>query len=296
MTSLRPARLAGRWYPGGSELQAVLDAWLDEARAHHAPVFAPGTGLGGLIAPHAGYVFSGMVAARAYAALGAWRPARVVVIAPSHRERFSGACVWAPPGGEDGAWSTPLGEIPVDGAFRRRLLARAPHGLFAGTAGHGEEHSLELQLPFLQRVLGSFRLLPVALGLQSPATVLEVARVLAETLDDEATLLVASTDLSHFQPLDEAHRRDQRTLATFVAAEAGSLLTALEAGHAEACGGAAVALLLETLRLAAGAVPVVEILDYRSSAEACGDTRSVVGYAAATCHQPGSAVRAKETQ
>lgn len=282
MDSLREARMAGTWYPGTSaDLRGLVDGLLQAATAEEA-VFEADTRLGGLIAPHAGYLYSGAVAARAYACLRIWRPTRVVVVAPSHREWFRGACAWAPPGSGDGSWRTPLGDVPVDGAFRERLLA-ASGRVVAGTAGHGQEHSLELQLPFLQAALGRFRLVPVAMGEQNAETALDLASGLAAALDGEPTLLVASTDLSHFHGLEDARRLDARALGIFAAGEARPLLEELHAERLEACGAGPVAAVLEALRLATGSGPRVEILDYRTSADASGDASSVVGYGAAIC-------------
>lgn len=285
MTTCRVARMAGSWYP---DQPTALASLLDELRPAARPTSsrpAPSARLAGLLAPHAGYQYSGHTAAVAYAALDEWRPVRVVVLAPSHREAFSGACAWSPVAGRaaPGSWRTPLGEIPVDDAFLERLGHALPR-LRYGQAGHGEEHSLELQLPFLQQVLGAFRLAPIVLGEQSADTVLHLSAALSEVLRDEQatcpTLLVASSDLSHFHPLDIATRLDSRFLDLFAAGDEHKLLGELAAGSCEACGGGPAAALLSCCRHLMKR-PIVEVLDYRTSAEAGGDEGSVVGYGAA---------------
>ena len=233
---IRLPRMAGSWYPGEpAALAALLDTCLGEA-APLVPLFPAATRLAGLVAPHAGYVYSGHCAGYAYASLGTWRPARVVVVAPSHREAFAGVCLWSPEPGQPaaGAWRTPLGDVEVDLELACRLREALP-GLRCGSVGHGAEHSLELQLPFLQRALGSFRLLPLVMGDQGPATVESLAGALAEVLaDGEPTLLVASTDLSHFHGDGTAAALDGRFLRLLESADGKSLQAGLEAGSAAA--------------------------------------------------------------
>lgn len=284
MLAIREARMAGTWYPARAvDLQALVDGLLGEARREtDGKGFTASTRLGGLLVPHAGYVYSGAVAARAYAMLSDWKPRRVVVLAPSHREWFPGASVWKPQGADTGCWRTPLGDVEIDGEFRDRLLTASPL-LRAGERGHGQEHSLELQLPFLQRSLGAFRLVPVSIGDQSVEVVQAVAEALASALGEEPTLLVASTDLSHFHPRDEARRRDADTLEAIRRANPAELAAALRGERLEACGAGPVVALLEALRIATGHAPRVEILDHRSSADAGADPDSVVGYGAAIC-------------
>jgi len=283
--SVRPPCMAGSWYPGRPEALAALLDRLRPGPGETTVHADPDSRVVGLLAPHAGYVYSGATAAAAYAALGAWRPGRVVVLAPSHREAFPGACAWSPAPGRaaPGCWGTPLGEVEVDHDFLARWGSATPLLRF-GAEGHRGEHSLELQLPFLQRALGRFRLAPVVLGEQSGSTVNTLALSLAEVLSAEeppvATLIVASSDLSHFHPLAEARELDGRFLELFSHGDPDKLREALGDGRCEACGGGpAAAMLACCVRLMAE--PRVRLLDYRTSAEAGGDASSVVGYGAA---------------
>jgi AmmeMemoRadiSam system protein B len=279
---IRYPQMAGTWYPGdASELAALVDRFLAEA-APQVPHVSVDTRLAGLVAPHAGYVYSGRCAGFAYAALGDWRPARVIVVAPSHRESFPGVCQWSPKPGYPaaGAWRTPLGDVEVDLDFALRLGEDFP-ALLHGARGHGSEHSLELQLPFLQRALGHFRLVPLVMGDQLPATVTALARALTRALDCDPTptLLVASTDLSHFHDAGTATLLDERFLRLLQSTEEEPLLEGLAAGSCEACGGGPVVAVLGVLRRRMGKVEV-RVLDHRDSSRVNGDTGSVVGYAA----------------
>src|SRR5579859_6507654 len=216
MATVRPAAVAGAFYPGdpralAAQLDELLAAPGDEARK------VPKA----LIVPHAGYVYSGQVAGRAYAALGAAHGVvnRVVLLGPVHRVPVRGLAL---PGAD--AFATPLGRIPVDADAVRVLAGLAQ--VVNSPAAHALEHSLEVQLPFLQQVLGSFSLLPLAVG---DASVAEVAEVIERLWGGCETLFVLSTDLSHYHSYQEAKRIDGATLARIA-----SLATDLE--HEEACG------------------------------------------------------------
>lgn len=284
--ALRAPRMAGNWYPGQSgALADLLERLRAEATTASLPRAPQGTRWAGLVVPHAGYRYSGRTAASAYATLATWRPARVVVVAPSHREAFAGVSAWSPVEGRPaaGAWGTPLGEVEIDLDFLERLTSACPI-ISCGGSGHGEEHSLELQLPFLQHALGAFRLVPLVMGDQHAATALALGRALADTLarepDPLPTLLVASSDLSHFHGLSQAGRLDRRFLAFLAQGDEELLLAKLAAGSCEACGGGPVA---AVLRCCNDLMPrlQIDVLDYRTSADENGDATAVVGYAAA---------------
>lgn len=215
-----------------------------------------------LIAPHAGYAYSGPIAASAYSALGgaAHTIERVVLVGPSHYVPFFGVAV---PRAE--AFETPLGKVPVDDDARREVL-RMP-GVVAADAPHAREHSLEVQLPFLQTLLGEFRVLPIAAG---DATAREIAAALECVWGDERTLVVVSSDLSHY--LDYATARD------LDAATAGAILDrSTELGGEQACGCVGINGLMHAARERA---LDVRLLDLRNSGDTCADRSSVVGYGA----------------
>ena len=202
---VRPAAVAGSFYPADpTELAKMVDGFLAKA----AP--PPLTDVVALVAPHAGYEYAGQVAAYSYALLKGRKFDRVVVIAPSHYEAFGFSSVY-----DGAAYTTPLGQVPVDRAFAAKLAAMSKSSSFRGL-GHTPtpdkpEHALEDQLPFLQRVLGQFQLVPIVMGDQSYETCRALGLALAKLIQGTNTLIVASSDLSHYHPYDEAVKIDHKT-------------------------------------------------------------------------------------
>lgn len=268
---IRESAIAGTWYPGDPRvLRGQIQDFLDRAK-----VKALGGELVGLIAPHAGYMYSGQVAAYAYKVLQGRPFRRVVVVAPSHYVYFRGVSVWP-----SGGYRTPLGVVRVDEEFCRRLLTHCPVVEDIPQA-HFREHALEIQLPFLQVVLGDFELVPLVMGEQDEATIRELARALADLIkgDPKDTLLLASTDLSHFYPYERAVELDQRVVERVEALDPEGLLADLREKRCEACGGGPmVAVMMASLALGADKGVV---LKYANSGDVTGDRSSVVGYMAA---------------
>lgn len=260
MTSIRPAAVAGYFYPSDpAELASQIRHLL--AQVHTKPPdHAPKV----LIVPHAGYIYSGPVAATAYHALLPWADSieRVILLGPSHRVAVRGLAL---PDAE--AFATPLGSVPLDLEFCKRL-ARLPQ-IHTLAACHAAEHSLEVQLPFLQSVLHDFKLVPLIVGLSSAQ---DVADVLEFAWGGPETLIVVSSDLSHYLPYDQAQARDADTLRRIVS-------TDNHIGDQDACGCAPIrGLLLLAHELGLKG----ELLDYRNSGDTAGDKSRVVGYAAVT--------------
>src|ERR1035437_9561599 len=203
---VRPAAVAGSFYPADpTELAKMVDGFL--AKAAPPPI----ADVVALVAPHAGYPYSGPVAAYSYALLKGRKFDRVVVIAPSHYEAFGFSSVY-----DGAAYSTPLGQVPVDQVFAAKLAKASPLIKLSGV-GHTPsaehpEHALEVQLPFLQRVLGQFQLVPVIVGDQSYDACRALGVALAKLVAGTNTLIVASSDLSHYHTYDEAVRLDHKTL------------------------------------------------------------------------------------
>lgn len=264
----RPA-VAGTFYPRSP---AVLEREVRELleRARPAPVEGR---VVALIAPHAGYVYSGGVAAYAYK-LVQGQPIQVVaVVAPSHQFYFPGVSVWP-----QGSFETPLGEVPVDEAICRRLLEDGGTFLVHPEA-HLGEHSLEVQLPFLQVCLPGFRLVPLVMGDQELDTARRVGQRLAEVLGAERCLLVASSDLSHYHPQGVAEAMDRVVLERVEAMDAQGLSRALRERRCEACGaGPIMAVLLAARLLGANRA---QVLRYATSGDVSGEREAVVGYLAA---------------
>jgi len=257
--SVRRPAVAGQFYPDDpAVLRRAVRQYLDEARlpADLGPVRA-------VIAPHAGYIYSGPIAGFAFKALEGLPRKRwtVFLLGPSHRAYFSGVAL-----GGYAAFRTPLGDVPVAQERVAELVARSPHYIRAPEA-HRAEHCLEVELPFLQVVLPEFQLVPMLFGEVAPQAVgADLAEILGE--DD---LVVVSTDLSHYLPYSEAGRLDRALLEALLAGDQRAV------GSGEACGRAPVVACMELARRL-GWKSV--LLDYRSSGDTAGDKWQVVGYAA----------------
>lgn len=284
----RKPAVAGAFYPADpKQLAAGIDAFLAKA----APPAIGDQPILALVSPHAGYDFSGAVAAHGYALLKGRTYDRVVIIAPSHIEAFPFASVY---NGE--AYETPLGAIPVDRAFCARLAGGPLIQL--STKGHvikGDrgEHALEVQLPFLQRVLGTFRLVPIIMGDQSYAACRALGLALARLLKDSpGTLILASSDLSHYHPYDAAVKLDRSVLHAVEDWDYLSLSENFERQTWEACGGGPiVAAMMAAEHLGGGAEP--KLLKYANSGDVTGDRTRVVGYGSLVFLKPRKSASAQ---
>lgn len=257
MSNIRPAAVAGAFYPGGrAELERDVGAMLGAAPE------AVGTPPKALIVPHAGYVYSGPTAACAYRWLEKQRGTvtRVVLLGPAHRVACRGLAV----PGADG-FATPLGVVPIDTAALAAI--RALPQVVVSREAHRLEHSLEVQLPFLQQTLGEFKLVPFVVG---AATAEEVAEVIDALWGGPETLILVSSDLSHFHAYRTAQEIDRGTVRRILALHEGI-------SHEQACGGTPInGLLLVAARRGLQA----ELLDLCNSGDTAGDRDRVVGYCA----------------
>ena len=270
--NVRPSPIAGTWYPRQpAALCAEMDRYL--AGAGERP---PNTKLHAIIVPHAGYQYSGPVAAHAFAWLRGLHPERVAVVSPLHSQHPARVLTSAYE-----AYATPLGPVEVDreGLARvdQQLKSRGGSGLYPLTLD--TEHALEIELPFLQHLLGEFRLIPIMLRDQSWKTAQEVGEALATILTGENALLVASTDLSHFYSQAIAKKLDGEILRRIEALDPEGIIKADEAGLGYACGrGALAAVLWAACQLGANQACV---LHHATSGDVTGDFERVVGYGAA---------------
>lgn len=280
-TRVRPSPIAGQWYPAEpSVLASVVERLLKQGRSMLPPL--PGT-LVGLIAPHAGITYSGSVAGRAFAAVMGRSFSLVALVGPMHYPYLGPILTTA-----HQAYATPLGEVPVDHELLRQLDQALQQQLGWGLTYVAEdpEHSLEMELPFLQQALAcQFRLLPLMLRTVDPQVLRVLGRALAWLLGQEHEgLLVASTDLSHYFPQEVAQLLDQEMIRRILALDPEAVLRAEEEGRAFACGRAAVAAVLWAAQ-ELGVHRVVS-LGYATSGDASGDYSSVVGYYAAALLKP----------
>jgi len=270
---IRPAAVAGTWYPGSAgALTREVDRYLAAA-----PEWTGGR-IRAVIAPHAGLMFSGPVGAHAYKAASAQSFDVVVLAGPSHYVAFDGVSIFP-----EGAFATPLGDAEIDSATAQALLASpVVHPL---PAAHQREHSLEMQLPFVRRLFPEARIVPLVMGFQTRETITALAGALATACDSERTLIVASTDLSHYFDARTAQQLDSQVAAHVASFDADGLLATFEhypeheRGRFVACGGGpAIAVMMAARTLGARNA---RVLKYAHSGEISGDNDGVVGYLAA---------------
>ncbi len=274
MSHVRPAAVAGMFYPGDArDLEASVRSLLRKADAEPHP----GGRAKAIIAPHAGYIYSGPVAASAYACLRPYADEihRVVLIGPCHRVPLRGIGATAA-----SAFATPLGLVPVDTAAVAQILSLPQVSVFEAT--HAEEHSLEVHLPFLQEILGHFTIVPLVAG-QASAT--EVAEILERLWGGPETLIVVSSDLSHYLDYASARAVDAAT------ARAIETLAPDDIGFDQACGRIPVGGLLAVARRRK---LTATTLDVRNSGDTAGDRRRVVGYGAWLFVEPVTAESATD--
>jgi AmmeMemoRadiSam system protein B len=266
---IRDPVVAGMFYDGSaSVLREKIEGYLKDAEIPDV-----GGKVRAIVSPHAGYMYSGLTAAHAYKIIRGHKYECVVVIGPSHREYFDGISVY--PGD---MYRTPLGNVAVNKEIRSQLVDSCKL-IIEANEGHRSEHSIEVQLPFLQYVLGEFSFIPIIMGDQRRELCDALSKALVDVAKKHDILFVASSDLSHYHPADEAIILDKRVIHELENFNADTFIDKLEGGAFEACGGGPVAVIMKTAReLGAGKT---EILNYRDSGDITGDKKAVVGYLAA---------------
>jgi len=275
---VRAPKMAGSFYEGSTE---SLRRQIDECFLHrYGPRELPEVNekgarkIVGLICPHAGYMYSGPVAANAYHRLALdGSPSLFVIMGPNHHGIGSGVAVM-----DSGVWRTPLGNIEIDTQTAREIV-RQSSIVDIDDSAHAYEHSIEVQLPFLQYVYGStFKFVPLCFLMQDLETSEEVGHTLAEVLGDRNAVIVASTDMTHYEPHNKAVEKDRKALEAITKLDEEQFYSALDSYSISACGyGPVMALLKAAKNLKA---QKAELLTYRTSGEITGDTSAVVGYAA----------------
>ncbi len=271
MENMRAPHVAGTFYPADPEklkndVRTLLEVSKPEKEFKN--IF-------GLVSPHAGYVYSGKTAAHVFNLVKGKKYKRVVIISPSHSEYFSGISVY-----NGDAYETPLGLLEVDKEFVNKLVENSKT-IFKGVEGHRNEHALEVQLPFLQSVLNDFKIVPVVMGEQGRMYVNELAEKLGEVTDDE-TLIVSSSDMSHFHSKSEADKLDsivEKRINTF---DFDGLQKDLDAHNTEACGGGPIVVMMKAAALKNKKHATV--VHRSDSGDVTGDNREVVGYLSAVVY------------
>ena len=275
--NVRRAAVAGSWYPAQPErLAREVDEYVGVADVD-ADVSAPLA----IVAPHAGLRYSGPVAAYAYKAASAARRRTIVLVGPSHFILFRGVSIWPA-----GAWETPFGPVPVDQELASAIAAEGG-GIVERPDAHGREHSLEMQLPFIAHLLSGVSIVPLVMGYQTPNAAFSLGDAIADALTprvatdgvDRDVLLVASSDLSHYEDAVTAARMDTVVLRHVDAFDPDGLMATLEREPRHACGGGPIVAVLHAARRLAA--QHARVLHYADSGDVSGDKSAVVGYMAA---------------
>ena len=271
MQPIRQPAVAGMFYPLNEiKLREEINFFLDltATQENYDKITS-------LIVPHAGYIYSGKTAAYAYNTIRGKEFKTVVIISPSHREYFTGISIY-----DGDAYRTPLGTVFINKDISNELT-RESERIFLGLEGHKQEHAVEVQLPFLQTVLNDFTIVPIVIGDQRRIFVYELAEKLSQVIDDK-TLIVASSDLSHYHSKLEADSLDSRIEMRVKNFDYDGLMNDLELNNSEACGGGAIVAAMR----ASGLIMKnkVEILDRSDSGDVSGDNNQVVGYLSAVIY------------
>ena len=274
---VRKPAVAGQFYPADpDELSSLVDSCYTHplGPGRRPPGPERDMRLAAVVSPHAGYVYSGPVAAHSYLHVSSMpAPELIVVVAPNHYGVGSGVSTF-----KEGEWETPLGRVRVDEDAAGRLAAATDVVTFDPQA-HRLEHSLEVQLPFLQRIYGNaVPLLPVSVLFQDMDTAEALATGLAEVIRGKRTVLVASSDLTHYEPAEKARKKDSALIDRVLAMDLKGFYSTLERLEVTACGYGAIATVMETAR--ALGLGRAELLKYASSGDTSGDNLQVVGYGA----------------
>jgi MEMO1 family protein len=275
--SIRRPAVAGAFYPSdkGDLSRLIDDCFIHPLGPGMLPPAPPGDArLVACVVPHAGYVYSGPVAAHSFLHVSSLPdPELIVVVAPNHYGIGSGVSSCS-----GGAWETPLGRMKVDVEGAKKL-AKAAGIVDFDPEAHRMEHSLEVQLPFLQKLYGDkVPFVPISLAFQDSETAVQVAKGVEEVLRGRKAVLIASSDFSHYEPADQAKRKDLALAADILSMDVESFYSTLERLQVTACGFGAIA----TVMAAAKALGFRkgELLKYASSGDTTGDNSQVVGYGA----------------
>jgi AmmeMemoRadiSam system protein B len=271
MASIRRTSVAGTWYPDNpARLVSHLDGYLDRV-----PIDDSGGPLRAIVAPHAGLMYSGPVAAYAYNAARRHRPSALVLVGPSHFVPFRGVSIWP-----DGEWQTPLGPVRVHGELAAAISAESAQ-IVDMPAAHGREHSLEMQMPFIAHLLPGVPIVPMVMGQQTRETAFALGEAIARAVQMRApdALLVASSDLSHYEDAATAEALDRIVIGHVESLDADGLMRALEHEPRHACGGGPMVAVIDAARRLGAAQ--ARLLQYADSGDVSGDKSSVVGYMAA---------------
>lgn len=271
MKNVRQPAVAGLFYPSSSSnLRNDIIRMLSSAENKTVP-----SSIFGIVSPHAGYIYSGQTAAYGFNLFKDRNIDKVIIISPSHREYFPGVSIF-----DGDAYETPLGIVEVDKELAGKIV-EGSKSIFLGREGHRQEHAVEVQIPFLQMVLRDFRIVPIVMGDQNKIYVDELASQIAKAVD-EKTVIIASSDLSHFYPKKKAYELDSIVAKHISEFNYEKLQSDLNSRRCEACGGGPIVALMKAASLLNKNKSL--ILDRSDSGDVSGDNSEVVGYLSAAIY------------
>lgn len=275
MTVRRPCQ-GGSFYAGTPETlkKQIENCFTHKLGPGKTPIVQKGSrSIIGLVCPHAGYMYSGPVAAHSYYNLAVdGKPDVIVIFGPNHTGQGSGLAVM-----KEGVWRTPLGDVQIDEETSNQILRNSTI-IDTDKLAHVYEHSIEVQLPFLQYLYNSaFKFVPISFLMQDFESCREVGQAVAEALEEKNALIIASTDMTHYEPHETAEMKDRKALSALEKLDEREFFSAIEGYHITACGyGPVVALITASKLLGA---TKAQILSYKTSGDVTGDYSTVVGYA-----------------
>jgi len=271
MNNVRQPAVAGLFYPADtSQLRKEIQSLLSSAE-----IETISSNIFGIVSPHAGYTYSGKTASYAYNLLKNKNYDKVIIISPSHREYFTGCSIF-----NGDAYKTPLGVVEVDKELAQRII-QGSKSIFFGMEGHRQEHAVEVQIPFLQAVLKDFKIVPIVMGDQGRVFVDDLANQIANAVD-ENTLVVSSSDLSHFYSKQKANELDSIVANHISDFNYDKLQKDLDTRKCEACGGGPIVVLMKAAALLGKKKSV--LLHRSDSGDVSGDNSEVVGYLSAVIY------------
>ncbi|MEM3699388.1 MAG: AmmeMemoRadiSam system protein B [Candidatus Bathyarchaeia archaeon] len=278
MAKIRRPCQAGAFYEGTTESlkRQIENCFLHEFGPGKIPEVAEAgpRKIIGLVCPHAGYMFSGPVATHAYYQLALdGKPDIVVVFGPNHTGYGSALAVM-----DEGVWRTPLGDVEVDGETAKQIV-RESRIVDVDESAHRLEHSIEVQLPFLQYLYGSqFKIVPICFLMQDLSSARDVGKAVAKVLAEKNAVIIASSDMTHYEPRERAAKKDRLALEAVEAMDEAKFYSTVEAHNISACGYGPIASLITAAKILGA--KEAKVLCYKTSGDIIGDYSSVVGYAA----------------
>ncbi len=272
---MRPPIVSGQFYADSksSLLKQIEQSYTSRQGPGEMP--APKAGprkIIGLVSPHAGYMYSGPVAAHGFGRLAVdGCPNSFVIIGPNHSGAGSGVSVM-----DSGKWGTPLGEVEVDSELASEIK-RVADIIDVDPVAHAYEHSIEVQLPFLQHLFGNFKMVPICMMLQDAQTSLEVGDAIAKAAANEDVVVIASTDMTHYESQESAMKKDKKVIAEILAMDPRGVVKTVDAEGITMCGFGPVAAMLQAAKKLGA--KKAELLKYATSSDTAGPMAQVVGYA-----------------